>query len=240
MYALGALSQIEARAFENHLGEQCSVCEEESCSFIDAAGQIGLGVEIQSPPSYLRDLLLSRIEKEVQQQPLVIPFPERSERYSTSETATSSRRAYLRLAIAASLTLMAAAAILFWRQTVQLQSEIEQIKSADSSSLRLIRLDGQAAAPQSSGNIYWDTEKNRWVVAVTLPPPPEGKVYQLWFVTSDAKISAGLIRTDSEGRGAILVEVPRNINRLAAAAITLEPEGGSEQPTSPIYASGNT
>ncbi|HEY7546108.1 MAG TPA: anti-sigma factor, partial [Blastocatellia bacterium] len=66
------------------------------------------------------------------------------------------------------------------------------------------------------------------------------KVYQLWFVTPEAKISAGLIKTDNEGRGAIQVEVPRNINRLAAAAITLEPEGGSQQPTMPIYALGST
>jgi anti-sigma-K factor RskA len=30
-----------------------------------------------------------------------------------------------------------------------------------------------------------------------------------------------------------------DIGQLAAAAITLEPEGGSEQPTMPIYAIGN-
>lgn len=241
IYALGALSQQEARAFENHLREQCPVCEEEACSFSEAVGQMGLSVEAQSPSDYLRDLLLSRIEKEAYQQSPVIPFPKQSARFSSpTESFASNRRIYLRLAIAASLVLMAAATILFWRQSSRLQSELAQVKSASSSSLRLIQLDGQEAAPQSSGNIYWDVQKNRWVVAVTLPPPPPGKVYQLWFVTPDAKISAGLIRTDSKGRGAIIVEVPRQINQLAAAAITLEPEGGSEQPTMPIYALGKT
>ncbi|MEW6207572.1 MAG: anti-sigma factor [Acidobacteriota bacterium] len=241
IYALGALSQHEARAFENHLREQCKVCEEEVAAFAEAVGQIGLSVEAQSPPDYLRDLLLSRIEKEADQQSRVIRFPEQSAAPSAqAESSTSNKRVYLRLAVAASLALMAAAAILFWRQAVRLQNELEQAKSASSSSLRMIRIDGQEAAPQSSGNIYWDVEKNRWVVAVTLPPLPAGKVYQLWFVTPEAKISAGLIRTDSEGKGAILVEVPRHINKLAAAAITLEPEGGSEQPTMPIYALGKT
>ena len=240
IYALGALSQHEARAFENHLREQCPVCEEEACSFSEAVGQIGLSVEAQSPPDYLRDLLLSRIEKEAYQQSSLIPFPEQSERFPTTEPSATNRRVYLRLAIAASLVVMAAASILFWRQSTRLQNELDEMKSASSSPLRLIKLDGQEAAPQSSGNIYWDTEKNRWVVAVTLPPPPPGKTYQLWFVTSDAKISAGLIRTDSEGKGAIIVEVPRQMNQLTSAAITLEPEGGSEQPTMPIYAQGKT
>lgn len=239
IYALGALSQHEARAFENHLREECRLCQEEVASFAETVGRIGLSAEPQSPPDYLRDILLSRIEKEDRQQSRVIRFPEQSAT-SSAESSPSNKRAYLRLAVAASLALMAAAAILFWRQAERLQNELEQVKSSTSSSLRLIQMDGQEAAPQSSGSIYWDVEKNRWVVAVTLPPLPAGKVYQLWFVTPDAKISAGLIRPDSGGKGVALVEVPRNINKLAAAAITLEPEGGSEQPTMPIYALGKT
>lgn len=241
IYALGALSQHEARAFENHLREQCHVCEEEAFSFSEAVGQIGLSVEAQSPSDYLRDILLSRIEKEDYEHSPVIPFPEQNARFpGPAKSIAPNRRMYLRLAIAASLVLMAAATIFLWRQSERLQNELAQIKSASTSSLRLIKLDGQEAAPQSSGNVYWDTQKNHWVVAVTLPPPPPGKVYQLWFVTPDAKVSAGLIRTDREGRGAIMVAVPRHINQLTAAAITLEPEGGSVQPTMPIYALGKT
>ncbi|HEY7543345.1 MAG TPA: anti-sigma factor, partial [Blastocatellia bacterium] len=178
MYALGALSQHEARAFENHLREQCPVCEEEACSFADAVGQIGLAVEPQSPPDYLRDLLLSRIEKEFYQPSPAVPFPEHSASLpSPAQPVAPNRRIYLRLAIAASLVLMAATAVFFWRQSTRLQNELAQVKSTSSSSLRSIQLNGQAAAPQSSGNIYWDMQKNRWVVAVTLPPPPPGKIY---------------------------------------------------------------
>ena len=76
-------------------------------------------------------------------------------------------------------------------------------------------------------------------MSADLPPPPEGKVYQLWFVTPEAKISAGLINLHDDGHGFTVVQVPPNINEVTAAAITLEPEGGSPQPTTPIYLFGN-
>lgn len=76
-------------------------------------------------------------------------------------------------------------------------------------------------------------------MAASLPPAPAGKVYQLWFVTAaNAKISAGLIPTDAAGQGYTFIDVPPTIGKLAAAAITLEPDGGSQQPTMPIYAVG--
>jgi anti-sigma-K factor RskA len=86
--------------------------------------------------------------------------------------------------------------------------------------------------------VYWDVQGNRWVVTADLPPAPEGKVYQLWFVTPNEKISAGLITPDKSGHGFIIVPFPSSITELAAAAITLEPQGGSQQPTMPIYALG--
>jgi anti-sigma-K factor RskA len=118
-------------------------------------------------------------------------------------------------------------------------TELDQIDSVLSSpQCRLIPLYGQEAAPNSSARIYWDTQGNRWVVTADLPPPPEGKTYQLWFVTSAAKISAGLIKPDKKGHAFAVIQFPPNITQLAAAAITLEPEGGSAQPTMPIYALG--
>ena len=53
-----------------------------------------------------------------------------------------------------------------------------------------------------------------------------------------ARVSAGLIQPDSTGRGFAVVQVPSEIGKIAAAAITLEPAGGSPQPTLPIYALG--
>jgi anti-sigma-K factor RskA len=103
---------------------------------------------------------------------------------------------------------------------------------------RTITLNGQESAPSSKANVFWDIRANQWVVSGELPPAPDGKVYQLWFVTSDAKISAGLLKPKPDGHIFAELPIPKDLNNLAAAAITLEPEGGSAQPTMPIYTLG--
>ena len=103
---------------------------------------------------------------------------------------------------------------------------------------RTITLNGQETAPSSKANVFWDIRANQWVVSGELPPAPDGKVYQLWFVTSDAKISAGLLKPKPDGHIFAELPIPKDLNNLAAAAITLEPEGGSSQPTMPIYTLG--
>jgi anti-sigma-K factor RskA len=118
-------------------------------------------------------------------------------------------------------------------------AELAHINSVlNSPQWRIIPLAGQGPAPDVSAKVYWDVHGNRWVVTADLPPAPEGKVYQVWFVTPTAKISAGLISPNKAGHGFMVVQFPSNIAPIAAAAITLEPEGGSQQPTMPIYALG--
>ncbi|HWO00604.1 MAG TPA: anti-sigma factor [Blastocatellia bacterium] len=120
-----------------------------------------------------------------------------------------------------------------------LTDELNQINLVLASAYRrVLTLAGQEAAPSASAKVYWETKANRWVVSADLPPAPAGRVYQLWFVTADAKISAGLIDSDQNGHGFVTVRLPSNLTKLAAAAITLEPAGGSPQPTMPIYALG--
>ncbi|MFL6214967.1 MAG: anti-sigma factor domain-containing protein [Blastocatellia bacterium] len=117
--------------------------------------------------------------------------------------------------------------------------ELQQINAVLNSPQRsVIALAGLEAAPNASANIYWDHQQNRWVVSASLPPAPAGKVYQLWMVTTDAKISAGLIEPNPRGHGFVVVNVPANVGQMQAAAITLEPQGGSPQPTMPIYVMG--
>lgn len=124
------------------------------------------------------------------------------------------------------------------RETARTE-ELNQINGVlASGQWRMLSLAGQEPAPSASAKVYWDMKAKRWVVTADLPPAPAGRVYQLWFVTPDAKISAGLIQPDRNGHGFAVVRVPSSLTRLAAAAITLEPEGGSAQPTMPIYVLG--
>jgi anti-sigma-K factor RskA len=66
LYALGSLTQHEARSFEIHRREGCSVCEAEIRKFEHAAAGIGFAAAEIAPPDYIRDLLSARIEREPQ------------------------------------------------------------------------------------------------------------------------------------------------------------------------------
>ena len=284
LYALGALSQHEARAFERHLAEGCSSCEAELIQFEEVTGTLSFDAPAASPPAYLRDVLLARIDKEVLATGRLSPSPQLAQsgpakairrRTASSEQAAPSRPSFgtaiLPWAAAASLAI-AVGALLFalnrtGREGDTLRAQLgetnirlsqvagdlarERAKGEELAQInevvttpghREIALAGQPPSPSSSAKVYWDVQKNRWVVTADLPPPPRGKVYQLWFVftkTTNPPISAGLVATDERGHGFRVTNVPGNLP-IDAAAITLEPEGGSQQPTMPIYTMGAT
>jgi anti-sigma-K factor RskA len=115
--------------------------------------------------------------------------------------------------------------------------ELEQINAAISSrGAKLIHLQGQAAAPSASIAIFWDTQRNRWLIIGYLPPTPEGKVYQLWFMMPKENVSAGVMQPDSLGRIFTAIDITQDLSKLSGAAMTLEPQGGSKQPTPPFCA----
>ena len=91
--------------------------------------------------------------------------------------------------------------------------------------------------PQSNAKVVWDTKAQQWAIYIfDLPAPPSDKDYQLWYVTKNAKISAAVFRTDEQGRTVLKLTLPPDaLAGLAATAVTLEPRGGSPQPTGKFY-----
>jgi anti-sigma factor RsiW len=64
--------------------------------------------------------------------------------------------------------------------------------------------------------------------ATGLPGPGDGQDYQLWVVGADGAVSpAGVLPTDDGATEQLVQDVPG-----VGVAVTMEPEGGSEQPTS--------
>lgn len=66
LYALGSLTQHEARSFEMHIKEGCIACEAELRRFERTVAGIGFVTEEIKPPESIRDQLMARIEKEPQ------------------------------------------------------------------------------------------------------------------------------------------------------------------------------
>lgn len=64
LYALGALNQHEARAFEEHMAEGCEVCEAELRPFEAVAAILGLAAPEIDPPPGAREKLLARLAED--------------------------------------------------------------------------------------------------------------------------------------------------------------------------------
>lgn len=70
-----------------------------------------------------------------------------------------------------------------------------------------------------------------YLALATLPPLPRGKVYQAWTLAHGAKTMAPSVTFTPSETGITLVPIPEDAGSLAVVAVSVEPEGGSRQPT---------
>ncbi len=280
LYALGSLTQQEARSFENHVEEGCPICEAEQRKYERAVAAIGLSAAEAAPPEYIRDLLSARIEREPQAPPRASTVNEAVEERPVMETPRPNLPSFSMMTpprkdrsnlfpwmIVVLLAILGLSAAYAWKSTLDLNAllqtkisaaqadlddlrakldvhkissgNLEQILSiAGKPGARLARLVLQTTPSASSAMVIWDTEKGSCLILGALPPPPEGKNYQLWFFTATAKVSAGLFKLDSADRAFETVRVPGEAANAGVAVVTLEPDNGSKIPTFPYFAIG--
>jgi anti-sigma-K factor RskA len=71
------------------------------------------------------------------------------------------------------------------------------------------------------------------LLANNLPAAPAGKAYELWVIAKDGKPKpSGVFKADSSGSAMYVSKGPVDVSKTAAVAVTLEPESGSDAPTS--------
>lgn len=108
-------------------------------------------------------------------------------------------------------------------------SESEQIAEVmDSSVAQTVMLDDGRV--QGIRIVYSPTTGDAVLVGEGLPEPGDDRDYQLWYVEGTSPVSAGVFRPDDDGSVEQLIEdfeVDGN-----EFAVTEEPAGGSEAPTS--------
>lgn len=213
-YALDALSADEAAAFRTHLAA-CPSCCEEVRELRAAAAQMGAS-EAVMPPARLRAAVLEAADKTPQLRPKV----------TSIDAARSRRRMPRLLTAAAALVLVAGAAI----GIGQLQNDDPQANLAAGVSQVFEAPDANQAAvetPQGVVRVATSPSQNEMAVDTRdLVPLDGGRVYQLWAIVGDEPISVGVL---SQAEGGAHMDMPASGTQVA---ITIEPAGGSELPTS--------
>jgi anti-sigma factor RsiW len=238
-YALHALPEAEREEFERHLAV-CPSCESEVAELRATAGRLGLAVSASASPA-MRDRVLRRIA-EVRQEPprLTRQGPDGSGRGGGGGGGATSRRlrSLRRFTLAACL---AASAVLGGVAVWQYESAQDAREQADASRRQQAGLARVLAAPDAKttgsaelpggarGSVVVSRERDRAAFLTTgMGSPPSGKIYQLWFADGKKMRPAGLMDTAGESK-AVLME--GDVDGASAMGITVEPAGGSRQPT---------
>ena len=104
--------------------------------------------------------------------------------------------------------------------------------------LARVELAGQPVAPNASARAFWSRSHGLVFTGTNLPQLPPGKTYQVWVVTAQAPISAGLLRPDQQGGVSGTFATPPDIPAPVAMAVTIEPDGGVPAPTGDKYLVG--
>ncbi|MFD5803785.1 anti-sigma factor [Streptomyces sp. NPDC127020] len=228
-YALHALPDDERTAFERHL-EQCAACERETREFAAATARLGLAATLVPGPA-MRDRVLHRVSA-------VRQVPPGGGAAGKARRVVPRGRGLGRWALAACL---AAAAGLGGTAVWQYERAQDAGDRAAQAEQRAETLTGVLAAPDAesrtarlaggaTGTVVVSGDQDRAVfLASGMAEPPRGKVYQLWFDDHGTMRSAGLM---DPGRTSQAVLMEGAVDGAGGVGITVEPAGGSPQPTS--------
>ncbi len=230
-YAVDALDDIERAQFERHLAD-CSSCSAEVLELRETAAVLTEDSMAQ-PPAALRDRVLAEIAT-------VRPLPPRvAETSVNTETAASSRAVEHRaprrtrwtsLAVAAAAVVtLGVGGTVVWNQvndestqrTISATDQVLQAPDAESATVKVG--DGAEATLVRSEELG-----KAVLITDNMPATPDGKAYQMWLLTDGGTLaSAGMMEASADQT----VLLSGDAAHATAAAISVEPVGGSTQPT---------
>jgi hypothetical protein len=206
-YALGIADDPEHSEIAEHLARECPVCVPGVASAMATVTAISGAVKIVQPPRHLRRRVLAAVE----------PKPK-----------TWSLGAILPWAITA---MMSVALILIGvsgrgpGDTAKLERALSILNDPATRDVTF----GEPEKP-SRGRVFVSPGKGVVLVAANLPHLDSGKTFELWVIpTKGNPVPAGLFQSQADST-AVFVR-PGPVENAAAIAVTVEPAGGSQQPT---------
>jgi anti-sigma-K factor RskA len=249
-YAVDALDDDERARFERHLAG-CSACQAEVESLVAAASELSVLTEA-TPPASLRARLLSEIATVRPLPPLTTPADQfgaaRADQHGDqpgdrpddegAEAATVERladrrrarglsRGWRGLVAAATVAVLAISGFVVWRQVTDDPSTTiaDQVLAAgDATRSSKTFPDGSTATIVRSGSL-----RKAVIITSGMAQAPSGKVYQLWLQDPTGHMaSAGVMPPGPDH----VVVLEGDASKATGAGITIEPAGGSGQPTS--------
>jgi anti-sigma-K factor RskA len=237
LYAIGALPEEERRDYARHLEEDgCAVCISENLEFQNAAQSLAMGLPSNTPSGAVKERLMAQVRAEAGTNVFRVAAPSRNFWYWAEK-----------LVLAAAVVLLAITATInsglrrdvgtLTSRLVELEDRVRRdgvtLATLTSPEVRVVNLAGQGVTPQARARIFWNETDRVWLLYVTgLPPVPQDRDYQLWFVPQRGNPqSVRVFNTNADGSAMLEIPVPAGATDFMAAAVTTEPAGGLPQPS---------
>jgi anti-sigma-K factor RskA len=243
-YALDALDPPERAEFELHLAG-CAECRAEVAAYRGVAGALAYAAPAIAIPR--PDALRERILREARQVRPIAAAPRPAGASATGSRARGSFATWM--ATAASLAAVIVIAVVYRgerERNRQLAAELAVTRATlahdDSVLAAFVGPEVHVVSLTASSEqkpavrVFWNHTRNTFIVtALALPPAPPGKTYQLWAIReSKPPLSMGTFDADPRGRTMTTLAVAQEITDggfIDDCALTVEPAGGSPQPT---------
>ncbi len=104
--------------------------------------------------------------------------------------------------------------------------------------VQTLALEGQPAAPDARGLLFWSASEGGLLTVTGLPPAPPGRVYHLWLIPEATPVSVAALTADAAGSVIAPLTAPEGMTEPVPAAVTLEPAGNVATPSGDVYLLG--
>jgi anti-sigma-K factor RskA len=227
-HALRALSSEDEERVVVHLAE-CERCRRRLRETEAVAASLAYSVPQAAPPPELRSRVLAIAEPVVAASASEGPAPEApapEPRPVRTPPPRSRRSWWPRFSLVAVPAMaLALAGMIAWN--VSLRHDLDSNRNDLAS--------GAAVTLPGVGNVVAQTDGNATLFA-HLSPAPAGKTYEAWVIRGSAALPAGVF----EGGGTVELKLTEAAKPGDKIAVTVEPSGGSQKPTTtPIAVSQN-
>ena len=248
-YLLDDLDESEALLLESHL-ESCPSCTLLLAGDGETVARLAFSVPQNTAPSRVKDRLLGRIESEKESMGTFGRILESLSSYIGGALRSLSLHSG-KMALAGVIAAFILGGMWFndllrdaspEESTLALEVEPDEVSSLESShetvlvssspgaSVNMLR--GTGPGESARGMLVASRTSNRaLLLVVDLPPLPYGMVYQVWLIQSNRVNNAGWFTVDSTGYGQTVIIPVAPFWEFDAVGITIEPRGGSIDPT---------
>lgn len=228
-FAANALDDDERREFEQHLAE-CDACRQEVAELQATTAMLAAAQE-EAPPASMRAAVLDEIDRTRQERPVAPPIDLSNARLRRSWSSGSWQQRVLGAAAA----VLAVALVGMGVVVSTLNDRLGDMEARSQVVQELLAApDSQTVTMNGPGDSTARVLLSRQVGQAVMfghgmAPAPAGHDYELWFIHEDAFVAAGLLTVHEDGT--VSHTADGDLEGVVALGVTVEPAGGSPQPT---------